>query len=81
MQKVDQQRVREGLAEFLAIPLENLHPETDLNMTGNWDSLAKMAAIALIVEATRASVSKDALSDAKTLGDIFDLLDTGRAPR
>jgi acyl carrier protein len=58
-------------AEVLGIAPEDLHPETDLNSLPEWDSVAYLSAMILIDEKLAFSIRPDAISNARTFGDIL----------
>jgi acyl carrier protein len=70
---VELENMRASMAEILSIPLSELHDDTVLEASGNWDSLAMMGTVALVFETTRATVSREEIGELVTLRDIFDL--------
>jgi acyl carrier protein len=66
----------EGLAEILEVEPGEVNPELELN-EAVWDSLAIVSTIALIDEVYDRTVSADALSECKTVGDVEKLLGPG----
>lgn len=64
---------REGMAEILEVEPQEVTPDFQLDETV-WDSLAIVSAIALIDEVYNDTVSADALSDCRTIGDIQKLV-------
>jgi acyl carrier protein len=64
-----QDEFREGLAEILDVEPDEVNSGLELD-EAVWDSLAIVSAIALIDEVYNETVSADALSDCKTVGDI-----------
>lgn len=69
---------REGMAEILEVEPDEVTPELELDES-IWDSLAIVSAIALIDEVYDETVSADALSDCKTVGDVEALVAKKRA--
>jgi acyl carrier protein len=67
------ENMRAGMAEILSMPLNELHGDTILTTSENWDSLAIVGTVALLFEMTGASVSHEEISGAVTLQGIFDL--------
>jgi acyl carrier protein len=68
-----------GLAEILEIDVAKCNPEFKLDEGGaDWDSLAVISTIALIDEIFNCTVSGQALSDCKTVGDLTKLIDNAR---
>lgn len=67
-------RIRTEIAEILCLPVEMLQADTPLKEISNWDSLAKMATIATVIEVTGTQVSDEDLEQIDTLQDIYDLI-------
>lgn len=70
---VEFKNMRESLSDILSIPLDQLRGDLVLEANENWDSLARIGAVALIFETTGASVSPEEIGGVVTLQDLFDL--------
>jgi acyl carrier protein len=69
----DLDSIRTQLAGMLEVPVDDLQPDTELAQYANWDSLARMATIALLIELTGAPVGEHDLDRVRTLQDLYDL--------
>ncbi len=72
---VDLVKMRASIAEILFIPLAELHGETVLENSDNWDSMARIGIVALVFEQTGVSVSGEEIERVVTVQDLFDLID------
>lgn len=58
-------------SEILCIDPRQLTPDSDLTEIPEWDSVAYLSAMVLIDEKLAIAIRPDALSNAKTFGDIL----------
>lgn len=72
---VDLVKMRASIAEILLIPVAELHGETRLENSDNWDSMARIGIVALVFEQTGVNVSGEEIDDVVTVQDLFDLID------
>lgn len=72
---VDLEKMRASIAEILLIPVAELHGETRLENSDNWDSMARIGIVALVFEQTRVNVSGEEIDGVVTVQDLFDLFD------
>ncbi|MEK6748143.1 MAG: hypothetical protein AABY83_02900 [Pseudomonadota bacterium] len=70
---VEFENMRASIADILSVPLSELHGDTVLAASKDWDSLAIVGIVALIFEKTGSSVTYEEISSAVTLQGIFDL--------
>lgn len=70
---VELEDMRAKIAEILSIPLNELHGDTRLEGSDNWDSLAMIGIVALVFETTGTTVSREEIEGVVTLQDIFTL--------
>lgn len=68
--------IRLELADILEVSIEVLQPELVLEADGNWDSLAKVSTIALIIEKTGQKSSLDEMDALTCIQDLYDLITT-----
>lgn len=64
------------LADILDVSIEALQPDLVLEADGNWDSLAKVSTIALIIEKTAQKSTLDEMDALTCVQDIYDLIAT-----
>ncbi|WP_445177889.1 acyl carrier protein [Pseudomonas sp. McL0111] len=72
---VDLKKMRANIAEILLIPVDQLHGETRLENSDNWDSMARIGIVALVFETTGVTVSGEEIESVVTVQDLFDLID------
>lgn len=72
---VDLEKMRASIAGILLIPVAELHGETRLENSDNWDSMARIGIVALVFEKTGVKVSGKEIDGVVTVQDLFDLID------
>jgi len=65
----------EEFAEMLGVDANSMNVQTDLTALPEWDSVAYLSAMVLIDERLGVSIRPDAISDAKTFGDILRVVE------
>ncbi|RJE77180.1 hypothetical protein BGP78_09775 [Pseudoalteromonas sp. MSK9-3] len=68
------QEIKTELADILSVSTEQLTPSLVLEDDGNWDSLAHVSVIAMIINLTGAKSTQQEMQKLTSVQEIFDLI-------
>ena len=74
------QQFKAELSEIIDVNETEINEVLDLNVNGNWDSLAIMSTAALIDQEYNVIIGGEQLKNCKSLGDILRLIKNTKDP-